>query len=145
MSGHPVPCRVVRLLFDGGATRERDQGERNQEMSAELNLRATNDKDRSLPITAGGIAGAGSVTEERERARDADIYRPIAACVRRASLLGVDPGTLERWERGEWVPAGNYHVMVEAWLNAMRDEPVRSDRSVPAERSLAVRSESNFV
>lgn len=25
VNGDPVPCRVVRLLFDGGATRERDQ------------------------------------------------------------------------------------------------------------------------
>lgn len=33
-----------------------------------------------------------------------------------ARLLGVDPGTLSRWERGHRIPAGKYAQAAEAFL-----------------------------
>ena len=36
VSGHPVPWRVVRLLFEGGATRDCDQANAIRERPAEL-------------------------------------------------------------------------------------------------------------
>lgn len=33
-----------------------------------------------------------------------------------ARRLGVDPGTLARWERGDRMPSGRFLPLVEAWL-----------------------------
>lgn len=47
-------------------------------------------------------------------------HRPIQGIPQRelGSRLGVDPGTLGRWKRGERMPTGKYRVLVEAWLGA---------------------------
>jgi DNA-binding XRE family transcriptional regulator len=38
-----------------------------------------------------------------------------------AVQIGVDPGTLARWERGEREPAGGFLTLVEAFLDGAAD------------------------
>jgi transcriptional regulator with XRE-family HTH domain len=43
-----------------------------------------------------------------------------------ARLLGIDPGTLSRWERGLRVPAGRYVRLLEAFLERLAAAPPRA-------------------
>jgi transcriptional regulator with XRE-family HTH domain len=61
------------------------------------------------PWGPGASAGERLVAYRRERGL------PQTALAR---LLGIDPGTLSRWERGLRVPAGGYARLAEAFLRS---------------------------
>ena len=48
---------------------------------------------------------------------------------REAALgIGVDPGTLARWERGEWKPSGELIIWVKRFLDDKKERPSYSRR-----------------
>ena len=66
------------------------------------------------PRTADGSIGEQLLAYRRERgASQADLAR----------LLGVDPGTLSRWERGVRIPTGRHGQLVETFLKQLAMPP----------------------
>lgn len=63
------------------------------------------------PWAAGGPLGERLLVFRRERGLSQAAF---------ARLLGIDPGTLSRWERGLRVPTGKHAELTETFLGAVR-------------------------
>ena len=82
-------------------------------------LNRTSPALRCLPRIVGllGFDPSSSGTSLGEQLRA--VRRRVGYCQDRfARLLGIDPGTLSRWERGLRVPTGRYVRLAEAFLGS---------------------------
>ena len=74
------------------------------------------------PWTTDGSIGDRLLAYRRERGLPQSAF---------AGLLGVDPGTLSRWERGLRVPTGTYERLAQVWLEKhLPDSPLATATGV---------------
>jgi transcriptional regulator with XRE-family HTH domain len=74
------------------------------------------------PWAAGGSIGKRLLASRRERGLSQPAF---------ARLLGIDPGTLSRWERNLRVPTGGYARLAEAFLARCAPDRAREPKPYP--------------